>query len=137
MQNEKCITCDKLGVACSGPNFFLMSSDELVEWCKERKKHLRMTRDRLMELCGVPMGTLNRFFTGKNNYFYFETARPILKVLVGGEWEIDNCRNSQCSDVPDLLLLAKIEEMERENEFLKRENEDLKSMVVSALSGKH
>lgn len=138
MQNEKCIKCDKLGVVCSGPNFFLMTSAEVVEWCKERKKHLRMTRDKLKDFCGVPMGTLNRFFTGKNNYFYFETARPILRVLAGGAWAADNCLSNQCQiqDVPDTESVAKIEALERENEVLKRENEDLKALILSAISGK-
>ena len=136
MQNEKCIKCEKLGVSCAGPNFFLMTSAEVVEWCKERKKHLRMTRDRLMELCGVPMGTLNRFFTGKNNFFYFETARPILRVLAGSAWEEDNCLINSCHDAADLALVAKVEGLERENEFLKRENDDLKVLIFEGLTGK-
>ena len=138
MQNEKCIKCDNLGVSCAGPNFFLMTSAELVNWCKERKKHLRMTRDNLKDVCGVPMGTLNRFFTGKNNYFYFETARPILRVLAGGAWEAENCLSNLCQiqDAPDVALVSKIAELERENDILKRENEDLKALILSALSGK-
>ena len=138
MQNEKCIKCDNLGVTCAGPNFFLMTSAEVVEWCKERKKHLRMTRDKLKEVCGVPMGTLNRFFTGKNNYFYFETARPILRVLAGGAWDAENGLSNLCQSqvVPDVALVTKIAELERENDILKRENEDLKALILSALSGK-
>ena len=138
MQNEKCIKCDNLGVTCAGPNFFIMTSAEVVEWCKERKKYLRMTRDNLKDVCGVPMGTLNRFFAGKNNYFYFETARPILRVLAGGAWETENCRSNQCQSqvVPDVALVTKIAELERENDILKRENEDLKALILSALSGK-
>ena len=138
MQNEKCIKCDNLGVTCAGPNFFLMTSAEVVEWCKERKKHLRMTRDKLKDSCGVPMGTLNRFFTGKNNYFYFETARPILRVLAGGAWDADNRISNMCQlqYAPDVELIEKIKDIERENDILKRENEDLKALILSALSGK-
>lgn len=138
MQNEKCIKCANLGVSCAGPNFFLMTSAEVVEWCKERKKYLRMTRDNLKDICGVPMGTLNRFFTGKNNYFYFETARPILRVLAGGAWEAENCFSNQCQIqvTPDAVIVSKLAELERENDILKRENEDLKALILSALSGK-
>ena len=138
MKNENCITCDKLGASCSGPNFLLMSSQEVVEWCKARKIYLKMTRDKLAELSGVPMGTLNRFFSGTNAYFYFETARPILKVLVSDAWALDNCfiNQSQKQDSTTLSMLQKIEMLERDNEFLKRENEDLKNVILSALTDK-
>ena len=90
-----------------------------------------------MELCGVPMGTLNRFFTGKNNYFYFETARPILRVLAGSAWEADNCLFNTCHDAADLALVEKVENLEHENDFLKRENEDLKALILTALASKN
>lgn len=138
MQNEKCITCENLGVSCAGPNFLVMTSHEVIEWCKKRKKFLGMTRKKLEELSGVPMGTLNRFFDGKNSFFYFETARPIIKVLVSGAWAVDTCLATRApvQDVPDVLLLAKIENLEAENNFLKRENSDYKSIIVEALTGK-
>lgn len=138
LKNEECITCDKLGGACSGPNFLLMCSQEVVEWCKARKIYLKMTRDKLAELSGVPMGTLNRFFAGTNSFFYFETARPILKVLVSDAWAVDNCliNQSQKQDLNDLSMLKKIESLERDNEFLKRENEDLKNVILAALTDK-
>lgn len=138
MQNDKCITCEKLGVSCAGPNFLVMTSQEVIEWCKERKKFLKMTRKKLEELSGVPMGTLNRFFDGKNSYFYFETARPIIKVLVSDAWTVDSCiiTQAQKQDAPDMSLLEKIERLETENTFLQRENADYKNIIVEALSGK-
>ena len=138
MQNEKCITCENLGVSCAGPNFLLMTSYEVIEWCKERKKFLKMTRKMLQELSSVPMGTLNRFFDGKDSYFYFETARPIIKVLVSDAWTMDTCLDNQTvkQDAPDLSLIAKIESLEAENNFLKRENANYKNIIVEALSGK-
>lgn len=138
MQNEKCITCEKLGVSCGGPNFLLMTSQEVVEWCKARKVFLKMTREKLAELTGVPMGTLNRFFAGKNSYFYFETVRPIIKILVSDAWSVDNCliNQNQQQAAPDLSLVAKIEALELENEILKREKEDYKNIILEALAGK-
>ena len=138
MQNEKCIACEKLGVSCSGPNFLLMTSQEVVEWCKARKIFLKMTREKLAELTGVHMGTLNRFFAGKNSYFYFETARPILKVLLSDAWALDNCQinQSQNQDAPDLSMVEKIESLELEANFLRRENENYKNIIVEALARK-
>lgn len=139
MQNEKCITCENLGVSCAGPNFLMMASQEVIEWCKERKKFLKMTRKKLEELSGVPMGTLNRFFDGKNSYFYFETARPIIKALVSDAWTVDHCLDNQSikQDAPDLSLISKIESLEAENNFLKRENADYKNIIVEALTCKN
>lgn len=123
MKNEKCIKCDKIGVSCAGPNFMAMSSQEVVEWCQARKKHLKIPRGQLAEETGTPLGTLNRFFTGKNEFFYFETARNIIKVLVGGDNGVDSCQSIAG-------------QLEHENELLKRENEDLKSIITTALSSK-
>lgn len=138
MQDEKCITCENLGVSCAGPNFLLMTSYEVIEWCKARKKFLKMTRKMLHDLSNVPMGTLNRFFDGKDSYFYFETARPIIKVLVSDAWTVDHCKNNQNmqQDAPDLSLISKIESLELENNFLKRENENYKNIILEALAGK-
>ena len=136
MKSESCITCDKLGVSCAGPNFLLMTSQEVIEWCKARKKHLRIPREKLAETSGIPLGTLNRFFTGQNSYFYFETARHIIRVLVGGEWALDSCKNSDTQDSPDMSLLSQTESLERENDHLRRENEDLKEIITTALSSK-
>ena len=138
MQNEKCITCEKLGASCAGPNFLLMTSQEVVEWCKARKVFMKMTRETLAELTGVPIGTLNRFFANKSSFFYFETARAIIKVLVSDTWAADNCLINQSMNqgAPDLLLVSKIEGLEFENNFLKRQNEEYKNIILEALAGK-
>ena len=128
MQYEKCIKCEKLGVSCGGPNFLLMTSQEVVEWCKERKKHLKITRDKLKDLTGVPLGTLNRFFSEHNNsYFYFDTACKIITVLISGGQALDNCLIVQGQQ--------QAERLESEITFLKRENEDLKCIILEALTG--
>lgn len=136
MQNDKCVACENLGVSCAGPNFLLMTSQEVVEWCKARKLFLKMTREKLAELSSVPIGTLNRFFAGKNSYFYFETARAIIKVLISDAWMVDNCLANQSPDSSELPVVAEIKVLEAENNFLKRENEDYKNIILKALAGK-
>lgn len=91
MQYEKCLHCNNLGSSCKGPNFVQMSAHEIIEWCKARKSLLRMTNEKLAELSGVPIGTINRLFSNKSTDFYFETVRPIIKALVAGDWGEEKC----------------------------------------------
>lgn len=89
---EKCLECNKLGNPCDGPNFMAMSTEELIHWCNERKKQLPgLTYDRIVEQTGLSKGTISGFFKGSHPDYRIETIRPILKLLVGGEWEDSPC----------------------------------------------
>lgn len=91
---KECLECKKLGNPCDGPNFMAMNTDDLIHWCNERKKQLPgLTYDRIVEQTGLSKGTVSGFFSGKHTDYRIETVRPILKMLVGGEWE-----NSPCGD---------------------------------------
>lgn len=89
---EKCLECKKLGNPCDGPNFMAMSTEDLIHWCNERKKQLPgLTYDRIVEQTGLSKGTVSGFFKGTHTDYRIETIRPILKLLVGGEWEDSPC----------------------------------------------
>lgn len=88
---KNCVFCPKLGVSCDGPNFVAMAPSELIEWCKQRKKHVGMSREKLADASGIPKGTIDRLFAGKSPDFKYETIRPMLRVLVGGAWEERPC----------------------------------------------
>lgn len=89
---EKCLECKKLGNPCDGPNFMAMSTEDLIHWCNERKKQLPgLTYDRIVEQTGLSKGTVSGFFKGTHADYRIETIRPILKLLVGGEWEDSPC----------------------------------------------
>ena len=89
---EKCLECKKLGNPCDGPNFMAMSTEDLIHWCSERKKQLPgLTYDRIAEHTGLSKGTISGFFKGTHADYRIETIRPILKLLVGGEWEDSPC----------------------------------------------
>lgn len=89
---EKCLECKKLGNPCDGPNFMAMNTDDLIHWCNERKKQLPgLTYDRIVEQTGLSKGTVSGFFKGSHTDYRIETIRPILKLLVGGEWEDTPC----------------------------------------------
>lgn len=106
----ECLTCPKIGKTCDGPNFFAMSTPELLAWCKERKKELRVSNARLAELSGMPKGTIDRLFAGEHVDFRYETIRPLLKALTGGTWSGNPCAAPE----EDETLQKKIQELEAE-----------------------
>lgn len=97
-----CIRCQKLGKECDGPNFVAMPPQELIAWCKERKKHLGLTNAKLAELTNMPQGTVDSVLSNSHPDFKFGTIRPILQVLVGGKWLGDPCADPTGSGVVEL-----------------------------------
>lgn len=93
---EDCLKCKKLGSPCDGPNFFAMSTAELVEWCNARRKQIGLTYDRIADETHLSKGTVSGFFSGGHADYRLETIRPILHLLVGGEWG-----DSPCADPTD------------------------------------
>lgn len=107
---EECLECLKIGKACDGPNFFAMSTPELLAWCKARKAALHLSNARLAELSDMPKGTIDRLFAGEHVDFRYETIRPLLKALTGGEW-----KGLPCAEPPaDNDLQKKVQELEAE-----------------------
>lgn len=111
---EKCLNCPKIGSTCDGPHFFSMSAPVLLEWCKSRKKFLHLSNEKLAELSGIPKGTIDRLLSGEHLDFKFETIRPLIKVLSGGEWI-----EAPCPDEPNNFAYEKIALLEEENKNLK------------------
>ena len=107
---SECIKCPKIGISCDGPNFFAMSTPELLAWCKERKKELKASNAQLAEMSGMPKGTIDRLFAGEHVDFRYETIRPLLKALTGGAWSGNPCGALQ----EDETLQKKIQELEAE-----------------------
>lgn len=86
-----CVTCDRLGISCSGPQFAAMSPDELVDWMRRRKAALGVTNDDIATRAGVSIATVNRVFGGPGSNYRIETLSPILQVLLGGNWPAVIC----------------------------------------------
>ena len=107
-----CITCPKLGKGCDGPNFFSLPATDVLEWVKTRKTEMRLSNAKLADLSGVPKGTIDYVLGSNRADFKFETMRPIIRVLVGGEFG-----GNPCPD-PNGDLSAKIAELEKKNEAL-------------------
>lgn len=86
-----CVTCDRLGISCAGPQFAAMRPDELVDWMRRRKAALGVTNDDIATRAGVSIATVNRVFGGPGSNYRIETLSPILQVLLGGNWPAVVC----------------------------------------------
>lgn len=96
---EKCLKCNKIGIDCDGPNFMAMGTDELIEWCNKRRKEIPgMTYEKIVEATGLSKGTVSGFFGGIHADYRIDTIRPILKLLVGGEWDDNPCADPTISE---------------------------------------
>lgn len=109
MYNE-CLSCPKLGKTCDGPNFVAMNAHELLEWCKARKHILGLSNKELGLIANTPKGTIDRLFAGEHYDLKYETMRPLVRALVGGEIGDNPCH------VP--LDGEKLEQAEEENKRL-------------------
>lgn len=122
---SKCISCSRLGETCTEFNPFAMTGEQLREWCKKRLTWLRMSRATLIELSGVPKSTIDRYFSTEPCDFKFETIRPILKILVGGNWDEHDCPSTDMAINNDHLH-AENEHLHTECIRLQEENERLR-----------
>ena len=109
---SECVRCPKLGKECDGPNFVAMPPQELIAWCKERKKHLGLTNAQLAGLSGMAPGTIDSLLANTHPDFKFGTIRPILQVLVGGKWLGDPCADP--TGTADAQLKEWVKELEAE-----------------------
>lgn len=127
---QECLSCPKLGVSCDGPNFVAMPAHDLLEWCKTRKARLGLSNADLAEMSGTPKGTIDRLFAGDHNDFKYETMRPLVKALVGGEWS-----GSPCPEPHDISEIARLKEVIQEREEQHRkEKEELKAEYTKSMS---
>ena len=115
----ECVHCPKIGSLCDGPNFLAMPSNDLLEWCKQRKALLKWSNAKLAEEANMPKGTVDRLLASAPVDFKFETIRPILKALVGGSWGSNPC--GVTDDPLDSSMMEKAAQLEEENKILKEQ----------------
>lgn len=91
MMYEECITCEKRGAKCDGPNFMVMSTMDIVDWI-DRFQHVHhITNSELAEMSAVPKGTIDGIKARKRTDIRHETLRPILRALIAAEKLGDPC----------------------------------------------
>lgn len=116
---KKCATCPKLGITCNEFDLLAMSTDEMREWCRWRLVWLGWTRVRLVAESNTPKSTIDRFFSNEPCDFKFETFRPIVKALIGGEKVEHPC--------PMFDVESDTEKLQQEKELLQAECEKLQA----------
>jgi hypothetical protein len=105
-----------------------MSTDEMREWCRWRLVWLGWTRVRLVEEAKTPKSTIDRFFSNEPCDFKFETFRPIVKALIGGEKVEHPC--PMCDVESDTEKLQQEKElMQAEIDRIKADNEQMRQYI--------
>lgn len=104
---SECVRCPKLGKECR-PSFVSMSPQELIAWCKERKKFLGLTNGKLADMSGMSQGTIDSLLANTHPDFKFGTIRPLLQALIGGDWADVTCPDPDGSSKQDAGLQEEI-----------------------------
>lgn len=123
-----CVTCDRLGVHCDGPNFFAMEIQRLSEWSRLRKDHLhkldpKWTNAFIAEQAEVSKVSVDRFLAGTIDDIKMSTIARILRVLVNGTWGKYPCAMSDTEKevvfTENPALVERAEKTEQECERLR------------------
>ena len=133
---SECVTCPKLGISCDGPNFVAMPAAELMNWCKARKAHLGLSNQKLADLANMSKGTVDGLLANAHADFRYESIRPMLKVLIGGDWNGVPCPDPTASE--RAAYEEKIRKLEHDIEWrdaniarLEKTNASLETLVAN------
>ena len=118
-----------------------LNPSELIKWCRQRKQTLGYSNQKLSDLTGVPIGTIDRILAGKYTEYKYSSIQPIVATLLGvgedtpepdktnkeqGQYYYDTIegfklvlenKNNQIA-----VLTKEIETLIKEKEYLKKEN---------------
>lgn len=64
-------------------NIITLNPSELIKWCRQRKQTLGYSNQKLSDLTGVPIGTIDRILAGKYTEYKYSSIQPIVAVLLG------------------------------------------------------
>lgn len=138
MKYEKCLTCPELGKTCDGPNFMAMETSELGEWCKTKLQQRQgITYDRVAAETGVSKSSIYGFLNGTHTDYRLDTIRPIIKLIIGGNWANNPCgnlNNSEKAQFEEAIrqLEREIEHRDKTIEHYEKDMEELKVMARNA-----
>lgn len=135
--HHRCVNCAKLGTSCAWSRFFALSAKEVIDLCKERKTYLGLSNGRIAELANMSKGTVDGLFANAHGDFRYETIRPVLNVLFGGNFE----NKDFCSDVTDnerTQYEERIKQLENEIKWredkiqhLTKNNESMQTLITN------
>lgn len=131
------------------PQVMSLNPSELINWCRNRKHSLGLSNQRLAEQSGVPVGTIDRIMAGKYTEFRYSSIQPIVTVLIGINEDTPKPETADPRQVQNYYdtiegyklivenknhvideLKATIEQLGREIEYLKTENERKHQAIV-------
>ncbi len=134
------------------PHVMSLNPQDLIKWCKNRKRSLGLSNQRLADESGVPLGTIDRIMAGKYTEFRYSSIQPIVTVLIGIREDTPKPENADAQQVQDyydtiegykLVVENKnfmIEELKKacgqlakEIEYLKAENENKHQAILRQL----
>ena len=72
---------DKTNSAIHNPA--VLNPAELIQWCKNRKETLGVSNQKLSEVSGIPIGTIDRIMSGNYTEFKYSSIQPLIAVLIG------------------------------------------------------
>lgn len=119
MLYSECVKCPKIGVTCGGPDFVEMDAREILEWCRARKAFVGISNAKIAEQSNMPKGTIDRLFSGEHLDFRYESIRPVLKTLIGGQWISKQCP----------MLDTELEHIQAQLGYIANERDILKNTV--------
>lgn len=67
---------------------FLLNPQDLISWCRQRKKALELSNQKLSDLSGVPIDTIDRVMSGNYTEFKYSSIQPIVSILLGFNQEV-------------------------------------------------
>lgn len=131
------------------PQIMSLNPTDLINWCKNRKQFLGLSNQKLADRSGVPVGTIDRIMAGKYTEFRYSSIQPIVAVLLGVGEDTPKPENADAQQVQDYYdtiegyklvvenknhmideLKTTIEQLAREIEYLKTENERKHQAIV-------
>lgn len=140
-----CVTCERLGKHCDGPNFLAMELSRLSEWCRLRKDYLhkidpKWTNAYIAEQATMSKVSVDRFISGNVDDIKMSTIARILKVLVNGTWGQYPCDMpgndvTEYVDNPDLL--ERLHKAEKECDHLRSMLNSMTADHKAELSAAH
>ena len=131
------------------PQVMSLNPTDLINWCRNRKQFLGLSNQKLAEQSGVPVGTIDRIMAGKYTEFRYSSIQPIVTVLIGLREDTpkpEDADEQQVQSYYDTIegyklvvenknhiideLKRTCEQMAREIEYLKQENERKHAAIV-------
>ncbi len=122
---SKCLNCQNPGRECL-KRLLTMTGDELLIWCKARKKSLGLSNADIAAATNVPKGTVDRLLSSSGSDVRFSTIQPIIRLLSGcTDAELDCSPPPEADDALTIHAHDLETEVKHEKDITRRLEESL------------